>query len=265
MTLLETLLINLFAVLALFATIWLISLLRSDASIVDLFWGLGFVFVAWLTWWNHRGSERTSILLLTMVSLWGLRLSGYLAWRNWGKPEDYRYQAMRAKHGPRFPLVSLATVFVLQGFLTWVISWPVQVGIAVGSGMSFLPWIGVILWACGLFFEAVGDFQLARFKANPDNQGKVLNSGLWRYTRHPNYFGDFLVWWGIYLVAAEPGSWWWTVVGPLLMSFLLIRVSGVRLLESSLRSRVTGYEQYVAETSAFFPFPPKRVDERSHS
>jgi len=122
-----------------------------------------------------------------------------------------------------------------------------------------LSWLlGLILWGCGLFFEAVGDFQLARFKADPENRGRVMNRGLWRYTRHPNYFGDFLVWWGFYAVAAEPTSWWWTIIGPLLMSFLLIRVSGVRLLESSLRSRVAGYEDYVRSTSSFFPLPPRR-------
>jgi steroid 5-alpha reductase family enzyme len=114
----------------------------------------------------------------------------------------------------------------------------------------------------GIFFEAVGDYQLARFKVDSVNRGRVMNRGLWRYTRHPNYFGDFLVWWGLYLVAAESGSWWWTIVGPLLMSFLLIRVSGVRLLESSLRSRVDGYDQYVRDTSAFFPSPPKQGFQR---
>jgi steroid 5-alpha reductase family enzyme len=115
------------------------------------------------------------------------------------------------------------------------------------------------LWAGGLFFESVGDYQLARFKANPANRGHVMNRGLWRYTRHPNYFGDFLAWWGLYLLALEATSWWWTMIGPLLMSFLLIRVSGVRLLESSLRNRVAGYEDYVRSTSSFIPLPPKRI------
>jgi steroid 5-alpha reductase family enzyme len=152
----------------------------------------------------------------------------------------------------------LFTVFGLQGALMWIISLPIQVGISQDQDWHPARAIGLLLWIAGLFFETVGDFQLARFKADPQNQGRVMNRGLWRYTRHPNYFGDFLVWWGFYFVAAESGSWWWTIIGPLLMSFLLIRVSGVRLLESSLRSRVAGYEDYVRDTSAFFPLPPKQ-------
>ena len=140
----------------------------------------------------------------------------------------------------------------------WIIALPLQVGIGLGKDWHALTAIGVILWIAGLLFEAIGDYQLARFKADPANRGRVMNRGLWRYTRHPNYFGDFLVWWGFYCVAAESGSWWWTIIGPLLMSFLLIRVSGVRLLESSLRSRVAGYDEYMRDTSAFFPLPPKR-------
>ena len=165
---------------------------------------------------------------------------------------------MREHHGKLFPMVSLLTIFGLQGTLMWIISLPVQVGIVKAQGWHPAVAVGVILCLIGIFFEAVGDYQLARFKADSVNRGRVMNRGLWRYTRHPNYFGDFLVWWGFYLVAAESGSWWWTIIGPLLMSFLLIRVSGVRLLESSLRSRVDGYDQYVRDTSAFFPFPPKQ-------
>ena len=126
--------------------------------------------------------------------------------------------AMRERHGKRFPIVSLFTVFGLQGLLMWIISLPVQVGISQAESWQLWRWAGVALWLAGLFFEAVGDFQLARFKADTANRGRVMNGGLWRYTRHPNYFGDFLVWWGFYLVAAEPGSWWWTIIGPLLMA-----------------------------------------------
>lgn len=140
----------------------------------------------------------------------------------------------------------------------WIISLPIQVGVTRPGAWHAGVAGGVVLWAAGLFFEAVGDWQLACFKADPANRDQVMNRGLWRYTRHPNYFGDFLVWWGFYLVAVEPASWWWTIIGPLLMSFLLIRVSGVRLLESSLRSRLSGYEAYLRDTSAFFPLPPKR-------
>ena len=258
MALQNVLLTNLAAIAMAILILWCLSLVRRDASIVDIFWGGGFVLVAWVSFWASGQALPRPLLLTLMVSVWGLRLTGYLAWRNIGKQEDYRYAAMRDRHGKRFPVVSLFTVFGLQGLLMWIISLPIQVGISQGQGWHMPVAIGVILWVAGLFFEAVGDHQLARFKADPANRGHVMNRGLWRYTRHPNYFGDFLVWWSFYLVAAESGTWWWTIIGPLLMSFLLIRVSGVRLLESSLRSRVAGYEQYVHNTSAFFPLPPRR-------
>jgi steroid 5-alpha reductase family enzyme len=238
--------------------LWLISLIKRDASIVDIFWGIGFVAVGWLTVTTSGVVTARSLTLSALVSVWGLRLAGYLAWRNWGKPEDYRYKAMRNRHGRWFPLVSLLTVFGLQGLLMWAISLPIQIGIARAQTWHLAATIGVLLWVVGFLCESVGDFQLARFKSNPANRGRVMNEGLWRYTRHPNYFGDFLVWWGFYFIAVDPSSWWWTIIGPLLMSFLLIRVSGVRLLESSLRTRVAGYEVYVRTTSAFLPLPPKR-------
>ena len=252
-----TLLVNLIAVGALMASVWLVSIYRRDVSIVDVFWGIGFVFITWLTFGISEIPPTTRTLVLAcLISIWGLRLACYLAWRNWGADEDHRYHAMRVKHGRRFPLISAITVFGLQGLLMWTISLPVQVGIVHSSRWNGLATLGVILWGTGLCFEAIGDFQLARFKAR--NRGGVMNRGLWRYTRHPNYFGDFLVWWGLYLVAAERTSWWWTILGPALMTFLLIRVSGVRLLESSLRGRIDGYEEYVQVTSPFFPLPPKR-------
>ncbi len=254
----SVLLANLVAIALAMLALWVVSLVRRDASIVDMFWGLGFVVIAWLSLYQTGHSSARSLLLTLLVSLWGLRLSAYLAWRNHGKPEDYRYVAMREKHGKRFPIVSLVTVFGLQGLLMWIISLPIQVAIASADDWHTFVAIGIVCFLTGLMFEAVGDYQLARFKADPANSGAVMNQGLWRYTRHPNYFGDFLVWWGFYLVAFESTSWWWTIIGPLLMSFLLVRVSGVRLLESSLRSRVAGYEDYVRKTSAFFPFPPKQ-------
>ena len=248
---------NLLAVVAAVTAIWLISLVKRDASIVDIFWGIGFVIVAWLTFRTSSVVSARTLTLLSLVSIWGVRLSGYLAWRNLGKPEDYRYRAMRERHGGWFPLVSLVTVFVLQGLLMWVISLPIQIGIARAQDWRLVATVGVFLWLVGFLCESLGDFQLARFKSDPANRGQVMSRGLWRYTRHPNYFGDFLVWWGFYFISVEPGSWWWTIIGPLLMSFLLIRVSGVRLLENSLRTRVAGYEEYVLNTSAFVPLPPK--------
>jgi steroid 5-alpha reductase family enzyme len=251
--------INLTVLALLMALVWGVATVRRDVSIVDIFWGAGFVLIAWLTLLVRGQTSPVACLLVGMVTIWGLRLAGYLAWRNWGKPEDYRYQAMRERHGDWFPLVSLFTVFGLQGLLMWIISLPIQVGAGRASDWHVGIAIGLILWAAGLFFESVGDYQLARFKADAVNRGKVMNRGLWRYTRHPNYFGDFLVWWGLYATAVESTSWWWTIIGPLLMSFLLVRVSGVRLLESSLKSRVEGYEEYVRTTSPFFPLPPKQA------
>ena len=237
--------------------LWVISLSRKDTSIVDLFWGLGFTIVSWVSLllvdrWTPR-----PLLITALVSVWGIRLSCYLAWRNWGKPEDYRYAAMRGRHGDKFPLVSLFTVFGLQGLIMWAVSLPVQVGITQPLSPLIPVWYGVVCYSVGLVFESLGDYQLARFKTKAANQGMVMNRGLWRYTRHPNYFGDFLVWWGLYLLAAQSGSWWWTIIGPVLMSILLVRVSGVQLLERSLRSRLDGYEQYVSSTNAFFPWLPR--------
>ena len=263
MALQQILLTNALGITCAICLLWVISLYRKDASIVDLFWGLGFALVSWISLLVAGSLSPRALLICVLVSLWGIRLSSYLAWRNWGQLEDYRYAAMRERHGWRFPLVSLLTVFGLQGAIMWVVSLPIQVGITKSASSHLPTWIGVCCFAIGLLFETLGDFQLARFKADPGNRRKVMNQGLWRYTRHPNYFGDFLVWWGLYLLAAESGTWWWTIVGPLLMSFLLIRVSGVRLLENSLRNRVAGYDQYVRTTSSFFPWPPRKLPSSS--
>lgn len=238
---------------------WLLSLRLRDASIVDIVWGLAFVLVAVVVGIAGEGAGVRRALLATMVGIWGLRLAGYLAWRNLGHGEDYRYVAMRKKYGDRFPLVSLVVVFGLQGVLAWVVSLPVQLaaGAAEPTDLGPLAALGVLLWAVGLGFETVGDAQLARFKADPANKGQVMDRGLWRYTRHPNYFGDFCVWWGLFLVAAETGPGRWGVIGPLVMSFLLLRVSGVAMLERTIGKRRPGYAEYVARTSAFFPRPPR--------
>ncbi|TWT82172.1 3-oxo-5-alpha-steroid 4-dehydrogenase [Planctomycetes bacterium CA13] len=246
---------SLAAIAGIIFVLWGISLAIRDVSIVDIFWGLGFVFIAWFSQWMAGHSSTRTMLLVMMVTIWGARLGIYLGRRNWGKKEDYRYAAMREKHGSAFPIVSLVTVFSLQGLLMWFISMPIQVAILKSIPWHPVVWFGVIVWSIGLFFESVGDYQLARFKSDPSNQGKVMDRGLWHYTRHPNYFGDFCVWWGFYLTAVESGSWWWTILSPILMTFLLLRVSGVRLLENSLRSRVDGYDEYARITSPFFPLP----------
>lgn len=240
-----------------FTLLWVISLLVRDASIVDPFWGPGFVLIAWTAFVAAEDPGSRGLLLAILVTVWGLRLGLHLAVRNLGKGEDYRYQAFRKRWGRRFPAVSLGTVFLLQALLAWVVSLPVQVAMVDGGTPGLIALAGVTVWAVGFFFETVGDLQLVRFKRNPENRGKVMDRGLWRYSRHPNYFGDFTVWWGHFLVAVAHPASLWTVVGPLLMSFLLLRVSGVTLLERTITSRRPGYEEYVRRTSAFFPRPPR--------
>ena len=254
----HAMLVSAVAILALMLCTWVLSVLVKNASIVDIVWGLGFVLVAWVVRVSADGNDARQWLLTTMVSVWGLRLGGYLFWRNHGNGEDFRYRAMRKHYGPKFPIISLATVFGLQGVLMFVVSLPVQLGQADATpDVGPIAYAGVALWLVGLFFEVVGDAQLARFKANPANSGTVMNTGLWRYTRHPNYFGDACIWWGIGIVAAETGSGAWGLIGSLVMTVLLRRVSGVTLLEKSLVKRREGYNEYVARTSPFIPRPPK--------
>lgn len=247
------------AVAAVMVVTWVVSVAVRDASIVDLVWGAGFAVVSVVAALVGDGLASRRVLLAVLVCAWGLRLSGYLARRNLGHGEDFRYVAMRRKWGDRFWWVSFFQVFVLQGVLMWTVSLPVQLAAAAErpTGLGPLAFVGVALWAVGVFFEAVGDAQLARFKADPASKGQVMDRGLWRYTRHPNYFGDFCVWWGIFLIGAETGPGRWGVIGPIVMSTLLLRVSGVALLEKSIGSRRPGYADYAARTSAFFPRPPR--------
>lgn len=238
---------------------WLVSRIRRDASIVDIGWGPGFAAIALVGFGLAGGWAGRRWLVLVLTAIWGLRLGAYLWWRNHGQPEDYRYQAMRRHHGERFAWVSLYTVFGLQGAVMWIVSLPVQMAqiAPTPSHWTALDLLGIGLWLVGVTFESVGDWQLARFKADPANRGQVMDRGLWRYTRHPNYFGDFCVWWGLFAIAlATPGAWW-TAIGPALMSFMLMRVSGVPMLERNMTRRRPGYAEYVARTSAFFPWPPR--------
>jgi steroid 5-alpha reductase family enzyme len=248
------------AMIVLFA----VSLRRRDVSLVDVWWGPGFAGIAAVAWLGARAPGPRGALLCVLTALWGLRLGTYLLWRNHGAGEDPRYAAMRRRHGERFARVSAVTVFGLQGLLQWLISLPLQVAQLVPGPTSLgsVDAIGSALFALGLCFEAVGDWQLMRFKAEPAHRGRVLDRGLWRYTRHPNYFGDCLVWWGLWTVAAATPCGPWTLASPLLMTFLLLRVSGVPLLERSLVRSRPGYRDYVARTPAFFPWRPRRIGPR---
>lgn len=256
--LLQLLTITLVSLGGIMMMLWLISLARRDASIVDPFWGAGFVMIAWIAWGQSSRSDSRSLLLITLTTIWGLRLSGFLLWRNWSHGEDRRYAAMRAWHGPRFAWVSLFTVFLLQAVILWLISFPIQAAVITGQPalLSAFDLVAVLLWTIGFVFETAGDWQLARFKANPANTGQVMNRGLWRYTRHPNYFGDFCIWWGLFLLAIPTGAGW-TIFSPLLMSVLLMKISGVTLLESTIVDRRPDYAAYQSGTSSFFPWFPR--------
>lgn len=242
-----------------FFLLWLLSLPLRNASIVDPFWGSAFVLAAFAVAFadGGAGTGPRRALALTLVTAWGLRLSLHLLRRNAGHGEDPRYAAMRSGHGARFWWVSLFTVFLLQALLAWVISAPVQVAVARPStSLGLLDGAAAALWAVGLLFEAVGDWQLTRFRREAGTRGRVLDTGLWRYTRHPNYFGDACAWWGLGLLGLAAGAPL-TLLGPALMTFLLVRVSGVALLEKDIAERRPGYRAYVARTSAFLPWFPK--------
>jgi steroid 5-alpha reductase family enzyme len=243
-------------ILVFMIALWAASVRLRDASIVDPFWGPGFAGVAWASLAASGPSPR-GLLLAVLVTLWGLRLGIHLARRARGHGEDRRYAAMRATHGERFWIVSLFTVFLLQGALMWTVSLPLQAGAALGreTPLGPLDAVGAAIFGVGLAFEAVADAQLARFLADPANRGQVMDRGLWRFSRHPNYFGDFLVWWGLGAVALSAGAWW-ALAGPAVMTALLLRVSGVTLLEQTIGERRPGYAEYAARTSAFFPRPP---------
>lgn len=255
-----TLVTTLVATMAMMLVLWVASLALKNASIVDIFWGAGFALIAIITFTQTNGYPTRKLLITSMAVVWGLRLSIHIGWRNHGKGEDFRYQAMRKRIGERFALVSLFTVFGLQGVLMWVVSLPLQVAqmSREPDRLTWLDFFGVVVWAVGFLFEGIGDLQLTLFRVNPANKGKVMDRGLWAYTRHPNYFGDALLWWGFFLIALATAAGWWTVISPVLMTTLLIKVSGVALLEKTLVKTRPEYRDYVRRTSPFFPRPPKR-------
>ena len=251
-------LIGLGTILTALTLVWMLSVRLRDASVADVCWGLGFVLLAWLYCFLSPALTPRSWLVAALITLWGARLSLHIFRRHHGKGEDPRYQAMRASHGRAFWWRSLFTVFWLQGAILWFVALPLLVAVrAAPPALTAGDGLGIVLFAVGFGFEVVGDHQLARFKAEPANRGKVLESGLWRYTRHPNYFGDATLWWGMYVVAASTPGGWLTVLSPSLMTLLLMRVSGVTLLEDSLKATKPGYRAYITRTSAFFPWFPR--------
>jgi steroid 5-alpha reductase family enzyme len=260
MTFIQIYLMAFLAIIIMMSLLWIISIPIKNVSIVDLFWGLGFVIVCFIYFLKADGLEIRKILLLTMVTLWGLRLSIYLAWRNIGKGEDYRYQKFRKDYGEhRYWWISFFQTFLLQGILMWLISAPL-LGAQYykdGNALNIFDYLGAFVWLIGFIFEAGGDMQLARFKENPANKGKVMNKGFWHYTRHPNYFGDATVWCGYALVCISAGSYF-PVLGSILMVALIIKVSGVALLEKTLKLTKPEYKDYIEKTNAFIPWFPKK-------
>jgi steroid 5-alpha reductase family enzyme len=238
--------------------LWLVSLWIKNSSIVDIFWGFGFVLIVWLAFFlSPEAYLPRKLLTAALVTIWGLRLTIHILIRNWGKGEDFRYQKMRSESAKSWWFISFLRVFLLQGILMLVISSPAIVAeVSSKQPLGILDYLGVVVWAVGFFFETTGDSQLVRFRSNPSNKGKVLDTGVWHYSRHPNYFGDATQWWGFYLLAFSAGGWW-TIFSPILMTFFLVRVSGVMLLEKTLKESKPGYKEYMERTNAFIPWFPR--------
>ncbi|MFB7778651.1 DUF1295 domain-containing protein [Streptomyces bauhiniae] len=237
-----------------------VAVRKGMHRIVDIAWGAAFAAVALATFGASAGegdlARRALVTALTVV--WGLRLAVHIGRRGRGHGEDPRYEDMLGKAPGNRNLYAFRMIYLLQGALVWLVSLPVQAAQYATGSVSVLAWLGTALWAVGIFFEAVGDAQKARFKADPANKGRIMDRGLWRYTRHPNYFGDFCVWWGLFLIACDGGAAPAVVsfVSPLVMSYLLINGSGKRLLERRMSGR-PGWAEYASRTSGFFPLPPR--------
>ena len=235
---------------------WLLSVFIKDVSIVDSAWSL--MFLASAIYYYIINIELVNLkenIFFILIVLWALRLATHLTWRNWGEPEDRRYQDIRKKYSPKFELKSLFIIFIFQAILAAIISLPIVSVLGVRSGttnLGIVEYAAVLIWLVGFIYESVADWQLAKFKADKSNENKVMNAGLWRNSRHPNYFGEFLIWWGFYLYAMSTGPWW-IVISPLLISWLLLKFSGVVMLEETIVKRRPNYQEYIDKTNAFFP------------
>jgi steroid 5-alpha reductase family enzyme len=251
--------ISLGTIMGLMTLLWLLSLAVKDSSIVDIFWGTGFVIVVWL-FASLTGFDELALrqwIFLSMVSIWGIRLTVYLAMRNIGKGEDYRYANWRKEQGDNWWWVSFFRVFVLQGVLLWLISAVYLPALKSGTDLDIWSYLGIVFWGIGFFFEAVGDYQMMRFRKERSDDSAVMNKGLWRYTRHPNYFGDAMQWWAYFFFALAHPLGWVYIFCPMIMTFFLLNVSGVAMLEEGLKNKKPKYSEYIRRTSAFIPMPPK--------
>lgn len=258
----SSLLLGLGAALSIALVTWAVSMRLRDVSIVDSVWSIMIAAAAFTYAAAQAHTQPRTVLVLALVTVWAMRLSLYLTWRNWGEPEDYRYRKIRATNQPHFAWKSAYLVFGLQAVLAWIVSAPLFAALTSAAPLNWLDYVGVALFLFGLGFETVADFQLARFKADPTRRGQVLDSGLWAYTRHPNYFGECCAWWGFASIALAAGGAW-SLIGPLLVTFLLLRISGVALLERDIAERRPAYRDYIARVNAFIPGPRRAPKPRA--
>jgi steroid 5-alpha reductase family enzyme len=257
---LDAFLLSLAIVVCTAVLLWIVSIIIEDVSIVDSFWslmillaGIGFMIEATPSSFSELDSRQ--LIVSCLLTLWALRLSIHIAVRNHGKEEDERYQQIRRNNQPNFEFKSLYIVFLLQALLSVIVALPLLSVFHTSTPVNIIDYIAFALWCTGMLFEAVSDYQLSKFKRSPVNKSSILNTGLWRYSRHPNYFGEFCIWWSCYLFAAATGHYW-SIISPLLMTVLLLKISGVGLMESTITERRPGYAQYIRTTNAFFPWLP---------
>jgi len=250
---------NLVAVVILMTIGWLVSLPQRNVTVVDSLWGLGFVLIAWVSFALADGYPARKWIVALLTSFWGLRLCAYLSFRNWGKGEDPRYGKWREASGDGFWIVSLFKVFWLQALVLWVISLVIQIPQMSPQPTRLTAWdgFGAAVWLIGFVFESVADRQLQRFKADPRSKGQVMDRGLWRYSRHPNYFGECLIWWGLFLIAFSVQGGIWTVVSPIIITLVLLKMTGVPLTERTTMERRPGYKDYMRRTNTFIPWFPR--------
>ncbi|MBS4201138.1 DUF1295 domain-containing protein [Bacillus sp. FJAT-49732] len=250
---------TLISLLIFFSLVFVIAQVKKNNSLVDIAWGLGYVIAALYSYIVSEFKTDRATLITILVILWGVRLAYYLFQRNWNMPEDYRYVNMRKRWGTRFVYVKMfLNVYILQLVLLFIIAQPILItSQSASEGLGVLDYIGLGLWIIGYFFEVVGDHQLKKFKSKPENKGKLMTSGLWKYTRHPNYFGEATLWWGIFLISFSSPNGWAGIFSPIIITLLLSFVSGVPLLEKRFKDH-PDFEAYSHRTSKFIPLPPKQ-------
>jgi steroid 5-alpha reductase family enzyme len=250
---------TLIAVVVVLAITFVVARVQGRHAVVDVAWGTGFAVVALTGYVTSDGDQARRLLVTALTVIWGLRLAAHIAWRSRGGGEDPRYEELLARAPGSRDAYALRKIYLTQGPVLWFVSLPVQVAMLERGSPGVAAWIGTALWLIGFVFETVGDRQLARFRADPANRGKVMDRGLWRYTRHPNYFGDACVWWGLYLIACDHWTGALTILSPLLMTFFLAKGTGKPLLERHMRETRPGYAEYAERTSGFIPLPPRRA------